>query len=228
MKERPKGWEEKLTSSLLAKISAEYPQEYQRFWERLKHPDSIIDIDQSFVGFIDIYFFLSQIIPKDRVVFDVGCAYAFQSYYFRDHLLYVGIDGGNPEDRLKLPGTEHTFECVHCISDLIKIRDKFTPKDAASFAICSYVPGANVNKLTQSVFDDCFTYYPRNDSASKELAKLGKSQASVDADPRPLGEPCDGCWENSNYPPDQCWYPHTCGKYEETDGFPPLDDDKDE
>lgn len=37
----------------------------------------------------------------------------------------------------------------------------------------------------------------------------------------PIGESCDGCWENSNYPQDQCRMSHTCGMYAETDGDDP-------
>lgn len=158
--ERPKGWEERITRHLLMKIKAAYPEEYERFWKRAEELDARIDIDPNFVGFIDVYFFLSQIIPRDRVVFDVGCAYAFQSYYFRDHFRYVGVDGSDPRDRLTLPQTCHSYDYIKSADDLRALKKLFVPEDRECFAVCSYVPGGRLAKMTKAAFPDCFTFYP--------------------------------------------------------------------
>lgn len=169
MNGRSPGWEERITRQLLKKIEKAHPEEYKRFWDRWHDPDAEIDIDTGFVGFIDVYFFLSKIIPQNRVVFDVGCAYSFQSYYFRDHYLYVGVDGGDLRDRLILPGTKHTHQYINSAEDLRELHSKYVPRDRACFAICSYVPSDGVSKAVKDVFPDCFTLYPRRDPDEKRM-----------------------------------------------------------
>lgn len=228
MRERPGKWEERITATLLSKLRAEYPVESKKFWDRWAEADAMMDIDESFVGFLDNYFFLSRMIPTDRIILDIGCAYAFQSYYFRDHALYIGIDTGEIKDRLVLPHTEHINLHVEVPKQLETIRYQWVPQNTPCFAICNYVPGRTARFVSQ-VFPDCFCFYPQHSDSNAKLEEIRRfASAQAAAMAKDAAESCDGCWENANYPPDQCWYPHTCGKYKEADGFPPLDDDKDE
>jgi hypothetical protein len=50
------------------------------------------DIDPDFLGFLEPYEALSRIIPRGRTILDLGCGYAFQSWYFRHHRKYIGVD----------------------------------------------------------------------------------------------------------------------------------------
>ena len=116
------------------------------------------DIEPEFLGFVGIYERLSQIIPIDWDVIDLGCAYAPQAWFFENHKSYIGVDLGELNRRFSAPNTVHhkmtiqTFVCMQA-------RD-FDPR--FTFAICSYVPpwhGDNI-KMVREAFQNVFTYYP--------------------------------------------------------------------
>lgn len=48
-------------------------------------------IDNSFIGFLEPYYYLSKIIPKNYIVFDFGAAYNPQCYFFTEHKKYIAI-----------------------------------------------------------------------------------------------------------------------------------------
>lgn len=49
------------------------------------------ECDISFLGFEKVYKAVTQFVPKSKVIIDCGCAYAFQSWYFRDYRKYIGL-----------------------------------------------------------------------------------------------------------------------------------------
>lgn len=115
------------------------------------------DIDGEFLGFVDFYYHLSRIIPKEWAVVDLGCAYAPQCFYFEGHRKYIGVD---------LLVKEH-FYGVNSVFYEMSIeqflREHLFEYDLDStFAICSYVPpwGADNAKLVRESFKNCFVYYP--------------------------------------------------------------------
>ena len=177
---------DRLTQELLTGIEKLWPEEYNRVYNKVMGNG---DIDPTFVGFIDIYEALSHVIPKHFTIFDVGCAYAFQAYYFRDHVKYVGIDQSPSTDELRaqypclecfdvdsrfqMPGAVYYPKTILCAEDLLMIKEKEVGREP-SFAICSYVPGV-VRHWTKQVFSNCFLYYP--ESSKEDLAlfrRLGK------------------------------------------------------
>lgn len=115
------------------------------------------DIDLEFLGFTDIYYHLSQIIPKHFTVVDLGCAYNAQCFYFTDHKKYIAVDVTMNE----------VFKSDNCIlvnrsiQAFIKFNNGRLNLDE-TFAICSYVPPwYNDNtKLVRETFKNCFVYYP--------------------------------------------------------------------
>lgn len=52
------------------------------------------ECDYSFLGFENVYRAVKSIVPEDKVIIDLGCCYAFQSWYFRNHKKYIGVDNG--------------------------------------------------------------------------------------------------------------------------------------
>lgn len=52
--------------------------------ERVFHSDTRADICGDFLGFVDTYFHLSKVIPKDFTIIDIGCSYNAQSYLFKE------------------------------------------------------------------------------------------------------------------------------------------------
>lgn len=118
-------------------------------------PDS--DLDRSFLGFVGVYYYLSKIIPKGRCIYDLGCCNAFQSWFFKDHKKYVGVDAFT-EDELffKMPNSEFHHTTTK------EFLDGLEPENP-HFAICNYVPpwcGHDSNELVRAKFDYVFVYYP--------------------------------------------------------------------
>lgn len=125
------------------------------------------DIDGEFMGFLDIYEHLAAIIPTHWTIIDLGCAYAPQSFLFRNHAKYIGVDlpWDNPElhpdhktERFIADNTTiYEMTIAGFIENHIKEFDLKT-----TFAICSYVPpwGGDNMKLARENFTNVFTYYP--------------------------------------------------------------------
>ena len=57
-----------------------------------EHSEAGAELDISFLGFEDPYRFVKDIARKDMIIIDFGCAYATQSWYFREHEKYIGVD----------------------------------------------------------------------------------------------------------------------------------------
>lgn len=115
------------------------------------------DIDIEFLGFIDIYKKLSEIIPKHFTIVDLGCAYNPQCFYFKDHKKYIAVD----------LYTKERFQAENCelinksICEYIK-NDISDLNLDETFAICSYVPDWHDNniEMVRKTFKNVFTYYP--------------------------------------------------------------------
>lgn len=127
------------------------------FWPRIEGYQCA-DIDPSFMGFVSIYKGLADIIPKNRIVIDLGCAYASQAYYFREHRGYIGVDVSNCP---KVESWNAKYFNM-TIADFLE-SDYFKSFDQGDiFGICIYVPpshGDNL-ELTRHNFNNCYTYYP--------------------------------------------------------------------
>ena len=116
------------------------------------------DIEPDFLGFVDIYYHLSKIIPLHFTVVDLGCAYNPQCFYFTEHKEYIAVDSFEDTERFKADNctiyemTIKEFILKHILS--LNIEE--------TFAICSYVPPwHNDNmELTRKYFKNVFTYYP--------------------------------------------------------------------
>ncbi len=108
--------------------------------------------------FCSPYDLLAQIIPVGRTVIDLGCAYGFQSWYFRNHKAYIGVDlaCGDPEydHGVFTPRNAMYYTCG--IDSFLVARPEYC--NDHSFAICSYVPA--VTKELRSAFTQLFVFYP--------------------------------------------------------------------
>lgn len=110
------------------------------------------DIDYDFVGFIETYKRLSQVIPRHWIIVDLGCAYAPQCWYFRKHAKYIGIDH-SVKYRFSVNNTEHH---IQSIQDWIKYHASAMPEN--TFAIANY--SLIDTTIVRESFNYCFTYYP--------------------------------------------------------------------
>lgn len=125
--------------------------------DRVMATDASCEINPEFLGFVTIYRNLAEVIPRHYTVVDLGCAYAPQSWYFRDHKAYVGVDIMT-DVRFATPNT------IHHKSTIGEFIDAECPQlDLdTTFGICSYVPpwGADNGALTRATFRHCFVFYP--------------------------------------------------------------------
>ena len=115
------------------------------------------DIGPEFLGFVDIYRNLSLVIPEHFTVLDLGCSYAPQSWYFRNHAKYIGVDVST-QKRFFQPNTEH----VHMTIREYITGPGWTLDQDTTFAICSYVPDWHDKNrdLARLSFKNVFTFYP--------------------------------------------------------------------
>lgn len=115
------------------------------------------DIEPTFLGFVGVYKNLSEIIPKHFTIIDLGCAYAPQCFYFKDHAKYIGVDVFN--------GIRYYSEnSIHVIDEIGGYIDNLDiDLDLKKvFAICSYVPDwyGDVRLKARNKFSNLFVFYP--------------------------------------------------------------------
>ncbi|MDD5651627.1 MAG: hypothetical protein PHF86_14630 [Candidatus Nanoarchaeia archaeon] len=117
------------------------------------------DISFEFLGFVDVYYHLSKIIPRTRIIIDFGCAYATQAVYFINHKQYIGIDI-NETVQVQTPNSVYYNKGIkHFIDETFPL---LSLEQKNIFAICSYVPPwYNDNEaLVRANFQHLFVYYP--------------------------------------------------------------------
>ncbi len=130
------------------------PDYKQQVLDILHDPEGGIEPD--FLGFVEIYYYLSIVIPTDRVIYDLGCATGIQGWFFRNHEKYVGVDSHtNAEYQFHTPVSEYHHMTIAEFTQTHII-------DEVHFAVCNYVP--NCIRWTKDVlacFTDIFVFYPK-------------------------------------------------------------------
>lgn len=124
-----------------------------------EHSNAGGELDHTFLGFEKVYKEVLDYVPKDKIIIDLGCAYATQSYYFKEYAKYIGIDiSGNPDSVIHTENSEFYFMTIQ------KFINEIFPSlniDLNNiFAICSYVPDKEAQKLAENTFPYCKIYYP--------------------------------------------------------------------
>lgn len=128
-------------------------------FERVTNSE-VCEIDAGFLGFVAIYERLAEIIPTHWTVVDIGCCYAAQTFFFRSHKAYIGVDLAGIE-RFCAPNTKHYDMSAEDFID--KYLGDF--EQSTTFAICSYVPLSHAAcDLVRRSFQNLFVYYPAGES----------------------------------------------------------------
>ena len=126
-----------------------------------KNEPYMYEFCSGFAGFVDTYYYLSKVIPKDWTVIDFGAGYNAQSYFFTDHNKYIAVepDFGQIEDS----GMFCPPNCqIYRMTTKQYIYRVDYPKDKV-FAICNYVPkwsDEDSVMLVHNKFRNCYTFYP--------------------------------------------------------------------
>jgi hypothetical protein len=125
-----------------------------------QNPNAIWEIGREFLGFVDTYYHLSQVIPRDYTIFDFGAGYNAQSWFFTEFAKTYAIEPFNYQGEgaplFRAPncevfrGTTAEFLASHELP-------------AKSFAIVNFVPnwhGEDSIDLIHKHFRNCYTFYP--------------------------------------------------------------------
>lgn len=116
------------------------------------------ELDYTFLGFTEIYEHLAKIIPVQFTIIDFGCYLAPQSYYFRKHKGYIGVDTTKLR-RFKFENTSHIAGTIQTFIQDILPACGSTNLDK-TFAICSYVPDEEARRLVKESYKNIFVFYP--------------------------------------------------------------------
>lgn len=142
-----------LNESLSRAIVREYPESMVR-----AVMENSPDIDFSFVGFIQTYYLLSKLIPRDWTVLDLGCAYNPQSYLFKNHARLISVDLGT------LPRFNNNINNTVFEVSILRFLDSAAFQELnlkKTFAIMNYVPcGDDTLKAVTTTFPNLYVFYP--------------------------------------------------------------------
>lgn len=117
------------------------------------------ECDISFLGFEEVYKAVTMFVPKNKVIIDCGCAYAFQSWHFKDYCKYIGVDCGlSINDVLQTQNSEFYFVTIHHFIKNVFPTLGYSLDDV--FAVCSYVPDDEAREMVRNFFPHCLVYYP--------------------------------------------------------------------
>lgn len=107
------------------------------------------ELEFDFLGFFHEYANLQ--VPQDFVVLDLGCYMGIQAAYFAEHAAYIGVDIAVPE--------EWRFQQENVVSfqDSIQNFLQYTLPELnldlnRCFAICSYVPDKEAQRMVAETF----------------------------------------------------------------------------
>lgn len=126
------------------RILQTYPEQMKKVFS---YPDC--ELESDFLGFVDEY--AEEQIPEDFTVIDFGCNQAVQSCYFEHCKKYIGVDCAVPIE-YRFP-TQNAEYYNTTIQDFIKNIMPTMQLDLNKiYAICSYVPDEEAQKLVADTF----------------------------------------------------------------------------
>lgn len=159
---------ERVNAALLADLRANAPDQLQRV---LAWP--LCDIEPMFLGFVHTYEKLAREIPRDWTVLDLGCAYAAQSWFFRKHKAYVGVDFLEAAARFQFANGKIITGDIRRFLDLYESGGSGIA--APVFAILNYVPApADVTRRVERLFPHRYVYYPESSVRVGPACPAGK------------------------------------------------------
>ncbi len=124
------------------------------------------EFDRDFLGFISEYRSVSEFLPKDMTVIDLGCYLAAQSYFFTQFSEYIGVDivgESNPVFPLKRFSAKNATHYEMSIKDFLK---NVAPsiltenKNEKVAVVMNYVPDFTVTDEVLKTFKNVFINYP--------------------------------------------------------------------
>lgn len=117
------------------------------------------ELDDEFLCFEDIYIKALEVTTRKTIIIDLGCAYATQSWFFRDYKKYIGVEcSGDEKTVMHVENSEFYFTTIqNFIKEILPTLDINLNN---VFAICSYVPDAEARQMVIDTFPYYLVYYP--------------------------------------------------------------------
>lgn len=150
------------------RILKEYPEQMKTVfgWK-------YCDFEFEFLGFIDQYY--TEEVPADFTVIDFGCNQAVQACYFENNPKYIGIDSAVPKEyRFSARNTEYYDMSIQ---DFIKnILPTLNLDLEKVYAICSYVPDKEAQKMVADTFPYAKVVYCDDVIVDRKPPTIDKTQ----------------------------------------------------
>ena len=126
------------------------------------------EYEPDFLGFINVYGPISRMVPKDKVIIDLGCYLAAQSWCFAEHKRYIGVDT-DPLDRFAPPNATHLKCSIQDFlsKELPELLQQYSMSDLV--AICSYVPDFSATDAAYEAFENIVVVYPGQKTKTKGI-----------------------------------------------------------
>ena len=132
------------------------------------------DMDYTFLCFEYVYMKVKEHCDSNTIIIDFGCAYAPQSYWFRDCEKYIGIDLPMRNDvRFHTDNSE-----MYIMSGQKFIREVLPTMRLDQehvIAVCSYVPDKELQKMVAETFKYNYVKYCNN-LISSSLPEITKGE----------------------------------------------------
>lgn len=150
-------------------------------WDRFHkmNPDAWAEIEPEFLGFLNIYWALSHLIPTHWTIVDVGAAFGVQAVLFSNHRRYLIIEPS--KDLVPYSTHNSTHYAMNCGEFLSRHGHELDPQE--TFAICSYCPmwGERTTQHLRAYFPNLFVYYPHGQPSplSTHQTKLKATRSPV-------------------------------------------------
>ena len=129
------------------------------------------ELSPEFLGFVQQYEIISELLPKDWKVIDLGCNAAAQCFFFTDHEAYIGVDiladreadpgeimNGRLDGTLRFRGANTTHYEAD-IGSFINVHPDLTAEEK-TIALCIHVPDEEAVETARDNFRNVIVYDP--------------------------------------------------------------------
>lgn len=147
------------------------------------------ELDPEFLCFEHVYFPVSQLVPKDFTIVDLGCNQAAQCYFFKDHKEYIGVDRYDKiYDHKYIPPLRFmTANTTHYVMNLEEYLDYYSRdlNPDKTYYIMSYVPSHSddpkwlSNKVKNYLWVYCSERYAQGIAADEIVKAIDKGRGRV-------------------------------------------------
>ena len=123
------------------------------------------EVERDYLGFLENYKDLSEILPKDFTIIDIGSYMSFQADYYKGFKHYIGVEPWVPlEFRLRQPNAEYYEQTAQrFIAETLPQLITAGLDLNKTFAICSAVPDKTTKLLVAKTFKYFRVAYPGED-----------------------------------------------------------------